>query len=137
MTFVEAIQSGFNRYFEFTGRSARSEYWYWALFAFLVGVGTAVIDGVIFGSDGVRVLNMLASLGLFIPGLAMAVRRLHDGDRSGWWLLILFIPLVGILVLLFWFVQAGTPGSNQFGDDPLGGSGGNNGERGDTEVNVR
>ena len=120
MTFQEAIASGLSRYIDFDTRSSRSEYWYWALFAFLVSIVANIIDGIIFGGP---VLAGLVGLGLIIPGIAVGVRRLHDIDRSGWWYLIVFVPLIGVLVLIYWFVQPGTTGDNEFGSDPLGASG--------------
>jgi uncharacterized membrane protein YhaH (DUF805 family) len=66
----------------------------------------------------------LYALATLIPGLALGVRRLHDVDRSGWWLLLAIIPLIGALVLFVWAVSEGTRGSNQFGDDPKAGEGG-------------
>jgi uncharacterized membrane protein YhaH (DUF805 family) len=119
MTFQEAIASGLSRYVDFDTRSSRSEYWYWALFAFLVSLVANIIDGVIFGGPA---LAGLVGLALIIPGIAVAVRRLHDIERSGWWFLIVFVPLIGVLVLIYWFVQVGTSGDNEFGSDPLGAS---------------
>ena len=81
LTFGEAIQSVFNKYATFTGRASRSEYWWWALFTFLVGVVCNIIGGVL----GITWLSGIVSLALFIPGLAVLVRRLHDINMSGWW----------------------------------------------------
>jgi len=117
MTFQEAIASGLSRYIDFNTRSSRSEYWYWFLFVILVSIVAGVIDGLLFGAT---VLGGLVSLALIIPGIAVGVRRLHDIDRSGWWYLIVFVPLIGVLVLLYWFVQPGTSGDNEYGSDPLG-----------------
>jgi uncharacterized membrane protein YhaH (DUF805 family) len=114
MNFSEAIASGFRNYVNFSGRAARSEFWYWTLFAVLVSIVTSIIDGVI----GVRLLNPIASLALFLPGLAVSIRRLHDLDRSGWWFLIVF-TIIGGIVLLVWDCMRGTVGKNRFGEDPL------------------
>ena len=65
---------------------------------------------------------LIVTLAMLLPTLAVGVRRLHDTDRSGWWLLIAFIPLVGIIVLIIFFVHKGTTGPNRFGPDPLGGA---------------
>jgi uncharacterized membrane protein YhaH (DUF805 family) len=122
MSFVEAIQSGFSNYVNFSGRAVRSEYWYWVLFAVLLSIVTNIIDAVIFGTSGTAILSAIAGLALFLPGLAMAVRRFHDLDKSGWFVLILMIPLVGWPILwLVWFCARGTMGPNRFGPDPLGG----------------
>jgi len=104
MTFTQAISSGFRRYFDFRTRSSRSEYWWWTLFSILASVAATVFDEVLFG--GTAVLDTLNTIALFIPGLAVAVRRLHDIDRSGWWFLIAF-TIIGILLLIYWYVQPG------------------------------
>lgn len=117
MSFQEAISSGLSRYFDFDTRSSRSEYWYWVLFVILLSIVAGVIDSIIFDAP---ILRSLVTLGLLIPGIAVSVRRLHDIGRSGWWYLIALIPLIGALVLIYWFVQPGTPGSNEYGDNPLG-----------------
>lgn len=117
MSFQEAISSGLSRYIDFKTRSSRSEYWFWVLFVILLSIVAGVIDNLLFGSS---ILGTLVTLGLLVPGIAVGVRRLHDIDRSGWWYLIALIPLIGALVLIYWFVQPGTPGSNEYGDNPLG-----------------
>ncbi|HWC94496.1 MAG TPA: DUF805 domain-containing protein [Pseudolabrys sp.] len=120
MNFVEAIQSGFSNYVNFSGRAQRSAYWWWALFYFIVLIVADILDVVIFGSPSA--LYAIATLAMLLPTLAVGVRRLHDTDRSGWWLLIALIPLVGIIVLIIFFVQQGTTGPNRFGPNPLGGA---------------
>ena len=119
MTFGEAISSGFQNYVNFTGRAARSEFWYWVLFNLIVGIVTGVIDYIAFPGAAVSPLNSLANLALLLPNLAVAARRLHDTDRSGWFLLLAFIPLIGIIILIVWWCQRGTAGPNRFGLDPL------------------
>ena len=118
MNFAEAIQSGFRNYVSFTGRAARSEFWFWALFALLVTIATQVLDDILFGQQ-FGLLSGVAALALFLPGLAVSVRRLHDRDKSGWFILLHFIPLVGFNILLIWFCMRGTVGPNRFGPDPL------------------
>ena len=120
MSFQEAISSGLSRYIDFNTRSSRSEYWYWVLFVVLLSIVAGVIDSILFDAS---ILRSLVTLGLLVPGIAVGVRRLHDIDRSGWWYLIVFIPLIGALVLIYWFVQPGTAGSNEYGDNPLGDAG--------------
>jgi uncharacterized membrane protein YhaH (DUF805 family) len=83
MNFQQAIASGFHNYVTFSGRAARSEYWYWVLFAVLVAIATGIVDAALFPRMQVSPLNSLASLALFLPGLAVAVRRFHDLDRTG------------------------------------------------------
>jgi uncharacterized membrane protein YhaH (DUF805 family) len=122
MGFTEAISSGFRNYVNFSGRAARSEFWFWVLFSILVSIAAGIIDFAVFGiRDGVSPISSLTSLALFLPGLAVSVRRLHDTDRSGWWVLLFLIPLIGAIVLLIWYCSRGTPGPNRFGPDPLPG----------------
>ena len=134
MTFIDAVRSGFSNYVTFSGRARRSEFWFWFLFAIIAGVVAAVLDSMLFPAmmdvqtdlgDGVASfsaqggpISALVSLGLFLPGLAVAVRRLHDVDRSGWWLRLAFVPLIGIIVLIVWWCTEGTRGPNRFGPDP-------------------
>ena len=120
MSFKEAISAGFAGYLDFNTRTVRSGYWYWVLFAFLAVILANGIDRAIFGMESMPILNLLVSLGLLLPGLAVAVRRMHDINRSGWWLLIVFVPIVGVFVLIYWLVQPGTSGDNDFGSDPMG-----------------
>jgi uncharacterized membrane protein YhaH (DUF805 family) len=120
MTFSEAISSGFRNYVGFSGRASRSEFWYWILFNVLVSIALSIIDLALV-SGNTTVLSSIWSLATFLPSLAVGIRRLHDTDRSGWWWLISFIPLIGIIVLIVFWCSAGTPGSNRFGPDPLGG----------------
>jgi uncharacterized membrane protein YhaH (DUF805 family) len=118
MTFPEAIASGFRNYTTFAGRASRSEFWYWTLFVWLVSLATIILDSAMFPNVSGSPLNGVWTLATFLPGLAMWVRRLHDIDRSGWWLLIAF-TIVGIIPLVVWACMRGTPGPNRFGLDPL------------------
>lgn len=96
MDFQEAVRSCFNNYANFNGRASRSEFWWWALFCLL---GSAVL-GVISHK-----LSAAFSLATFVPYIAVAARRLHDTDRSGWLQLVGLIPLVGWIILIYWLVQ--------------------------------
>jgi uncharacterized membrane protein YhaH (DUF805 family) len=118
MGIQEAITTCFANYVNFAGRAARPEYWWWVLFVIVIGVILQIVGGIILGSASGAggVLGGLFYLATFLPGLAVSVRRLHDTDRSGWWLLLALIPIVGPLVLLYFMVQPGTAGPNQFGD---------------------
>ncbi|MBF9131979.1 DUF805 domain-containing protein [Plantactinospora sp. S1510] len=123
MSFTAAVRSALSQYVGFGGRARRAEYWWFFLFLILVGIVTSILDaalGTDFKGSGVSdgLLSLIANLALFLPALALAVRRLHDTDRSGWWVLIGLIPLVGAIVLLVFFVQDGTPGPNRFGPSP-------------------
>ena len=120
MQFPEAIQSGFRNYVNFAGRAARSEYWYWVLFAVLVGIVSAILDAGFFPfSQTAGPIEAATSVVLFLPGIAVGVRRLHDIDRTGWWVLIALTG-IGVILLIVWFCLKGTLGSNRFGPNPLG-----------------
>ena len=120
MGFGEAISSGFRNYVNFSTRAPRSEYWFWSLFATLASVAARIVDGVIsLGiGPGVPLFGAVVGLGLIVPGVAVSVRRLHDLDRTGWWLLLIF-TLIGGVLLLIWDCMKGTSGPNRFGSDPL------------------
>jgi len=117
MGFQQAIKLVLNKYFQFGGRAPRSEYWYWVLFLFMAGIILAIVDAVLFGEG--QPVSALFSLATLIPGIAVSVRRLHDTGRSGWLFLLIFIPLVGVVLLLIWACLRGDPGVNRFGPDPL------------------
>jgi uncharacterized membrane protein YhaH (DUF805 family) len=120
MNFAEAISSGFSNYVNFSGRAIRSEYWFWVLFTILGLLVAEIIDYAL----GLTLIYPIFALATFLPSLAVAVRRLHDLDRSGWWILLCLIPLIGAIVLIVWYCSRGTVGSNRFGPDPLGAMGG-------------
>jgi uncharacterized membrane protein YhaH (DUF805 family) len=117
MGFGQAISSGFSNYVNFAGRACRSEYWYWILFYFIGYVVTGLIDLAI----GYQVTTGLFGLAILLPSLAVTVRRLHDLDRTGWWIFLSLIPIIGWIILLIWYCTKGTEGPNRFGPDPLGG----------------
>ena len=111
-------------YVGFSGRSRRSEYWYFTLFYLVIAIVLSVLDGILFGGSvdgkGTPVLSGLFMLAMLLPSVAVGIRRLHDTDRSGWWLLIGLVPLVGFIVLIVFFVQDSRPGDNRFGANPKG-----------------
>ncbi|MFL6796857.1 MAG: DUF805 domain-containing protein [Xanthobacteraceae bacterium] len=119
MTFGEAISSGFQNYVNFTGRASRSAFWYWFLFAVLLSIAASIIDQVAFSHSDITPISSLVGLALLLPGIAVTVRRLHDTDRSGWWVLLWFIPIIGWIILIIWYCARGTLGPNRFGPDPL------------------
>ena len=134
MTFVESIRTCFSKYVTWQGRAARSEYWYFILFAVLCYLVATVIDNVlgttfkianpstgVEQSVGYGYAYVLVALGLLLPSLSVLVRRLHDTDRSGWWYWIALIPLIGGILLLVWLCSRGTDGINSYGADPLSG----------------
>ena len=101
MNFGQAISNGFSNYVTFSGRAIRSEYWYWTLFVLVGSTCTSVADGLILGDMENMPINLIFTIATFLPGLAVSVRRLHDVNRSGWWLL-LILTGIGALVLLYW-----------------------------------
>jgi uncharacterized membrane protein YhaH (DUF805 family) len=117
MGFADAIATCFQKYVVFSGRARRPEYWYWVLFSFLLGILLVIIDLIVFG--GSSLFSTLVSLALFLPSLAVAIRRLHDIDRVGWWILIALVPLVGSIILIVMLCQRGTAGPNRFGLEPV------------------
>lgn len=118
MGFTEAVRSVVvEHYADFRGRAPRSEFWWFMLFTFLLSLVIGILGAISETLAGI--VNILVGLGLLIPSIAVSVRRLHDIDRTGWWYLLLFTG-IGVIVLLVFWVQRGTPGDNRFGPDPLG-----------------
>lgn len=113
MNFQQAVSSGFQKYAQFSGRASRSEFWYWILFVILAGVIASLLGDV---------ANVVVAIGTIVPNLAIAARRLHDIDKSGWWQLIGIIPLLGLIVLIVWYCRKGGEGDNRFGGNPLAGN---------------
>lgn len=117
--------TAYKRYFDFQGRASRSEYWLFALLMFLVAFGVSsgvgflrLATGSATAGSWVYVLFGLFILGSLIPSVAVGFRRLHDTDRSAWWLLISFLPIIGSIVLIVFYCLPGTPGPNRFGPAP-------------------
>lgn len=108
-------------YTNFNGRARRQEYWYFTLVNVLVNLVMGIIDRVI-GSvmqmDNFGFFGVIYALFIMIPSIAVTVRRLHDSGRTGWWALIAFVPIIGILVLLYFLIQDSEEGSNQYGANP-------------------
>ncbi|WP_312242612.1 DUF805 domain-containing protein [Pantoea sp.] len=108
-------------YFVLRGRARRKELWMFILINLLISLALSAIDQLlglrIFRDEGL--LATLYSIAVLLPSVAVGVRRLHDLDRSGWWLLLSLIPLLGSLLLLIYFCFKGTEGGNRFGADPL------------------
>lgn len=100
-SFIGAIKKGFRGYVVWNARSTRAEYWWWTLFVVIVTLVASIIDSALFSSDMVAgPLYAITTLALFLPGLSVWIRRLHDTDRSGWWVWIMLIPIIGFIVSL-------------------------------------
>ena len=110
------------RYVDFGGRSRRAAYWYFVLFNIIAEIVLTIVDSVVgtIGTSGPGVLGGLYLLAALLPGLGVSVRRLHDTGRSGWWLLISFVPLIGSILLLIWFLSDSQPMDNAYGPNPKG-----------------
>jgi len=114
------------KYAVFAGRARRREFWFFTLFNTLIVVALAMIDmftGTFDEDVGLGLLSGVFAVATIAPSIGVTVRRLHDTDRSGWWYLLGFVPLIGVLVVLVFMCLDGTPGSNRFGPNPKEGSG--------------
>jgi uncharacterized membrane protein YhaH (DUF805 family) len=110
MNFGQAISVCLQKkYVDFSGRASRSEFWWFFLFQLLVLLVASLIHQFVY---------FVVALALFLPAISVGVRRLHDVGRSGWWLLLHFVPLIGTLVLLYWAVQPSQVGANEYGEPP-------------------
>jgi len=107
------------KYALFTGRARRSEYWYFFLLSIIIAVVLAMVDSVVRKITGIGfgLFGTLYSLAVLVPGIAVSIRRLHDTDRSGWWLLLALVPIVGLVLLVF-MVEDSNAGTNRFGQNP-------------------
>jgi len=110
------------KYTEFTGRGHRTEFWMFTLWSLVVSVALAVVD-IAVGTDGeyVGLFSGIYTLLVLLPTLAVGARRLHDIGRTGWWQLLAFIPLVGIIILIIWWAQPGVAPANEHGPNPWDG----------------
>ena len=111
------------KYAVFEGRARRREYWFFVLFAVLIQIGLNIVDrmlGMFSAENGIGILGGIFALAILVPSLAVGARRLHDTGRSGWWLLIWLIPIIGWIVLIVFFVMDSQPGTNAYGPNPKG-----------------
>ncbi|EAQ98814.2 DUF805 domain-containing protein [Congregibacter litoralis] len=124
MNLTAAIKTVLRKYVDFNGRARRPEFWYWMLSVVLLSVVLAIIEGALlapalgfepFAPESGQPLRLVMSLLIFLPTLAVAVRRLHDIGRSGWWILIQIVPIIGSLLLLWWYAQPSDPEPNNYG----------------------
>lgn len=120
VSFQEAISMAFNQYCKFTGRASRSEYWWFALFTFILGAVVLGVVGGIFGAQSTvyTCISCIINLALLLPSLGLCVRRLHDIGKGGGWIFINFVPLIGWIIFLVWMVKDSEPGNNRFGPMP-------------------
>ena len=121
MGFMDAVKNVLlNNYVNFDGRASRSEYWWWVLATIPMSFPFVILDVIVFGwgiEDPTWFQNLF-TVAILLPGLGVAIRRLHDSGRSGWWLLISIIPCVGLIVLIVFMAQDGEPYRNAYGEVP-------------------
>ena len=126
MSFGEAVRSFWSNYATFRGRSRRSEYWWIQLFLVLTNLAVAAVDLALMNGDidrfiangGGGIVGLIWILVTIVPALAVLVRRLHDTGKSGWWVLIGFVPFVGTIVLFVFSVLDSDAGDNKYGESP-------------------
>ncbi|MPY71564.1 MAG: DUF805 domain-containing protein [Alphaproteobacteria bacterium] len=120
MGFGGAVAAVFRHYAQFSGRSRRAEYWYFYLFCVLVSIGLDILSRVLAPADLLaQLVQLIFALATLIPSISVGVRRLHDIDRTGWWMLLWLVPFLGWIVLIVFACLRGTDGPNRFGPDPL------------------
>jgi len=112
----QAVRIGLSKFADFSGRSSRPEYWYFMLPIIVVMFVTNLVDSILLG--GMPALSLIVALATLVPTLSAGARRLHDTNRSGWWLLVALIPIVGALAVIYLCCQPGTEGPNDFGPQP-------------------
>jgi uncharacterized membrane protein YhaH (DUF805 family) len=110
----QAIKICFRKYVTFGGRASRSEYWYFALFYTIISIVANILDAII----GLPAFGVIAAIVFFLPSLAVAVRRLHDTNRSGWWLFFALVPVIGVIMLIIWLASRSREGVNKYGPPP-------------------
>ena len=128
MDFFTAVGLGFKQFAQFRGRASRAEYWYWFLFTVLLGVGLSLVLEYSFVGDFVagilgeglqESLPTLVGIILFLPSLAVSARRLHDTNKSAWWLLLILVPVVGWIVLIVFYCRRSDSRKNAYGRSPV------------------
>lgn len=105
------------KYAVFTGRARRKEFWMFVLINLIISVVLSFAE-IALGGPGI--MSIIYSLAVLLPGIGVSIRRLHDTNRSGWWLLIGLIPLVGLIIMIIFMVQDSQAGENQYGPNPKG-----------------
>ncbi|PPR78067.1 MAG: Inner membrane protein YhaI [Alphaproteobacteria bacterium MarineAlpha2_Bin1] len=123
MNFSQSVISVYSNYFVYKSRSPRSEYWWYTLFYLLVSFFLAILDYafllILPFFSALSILTNLFVILNIIPGIMLAIRRFHDLNRSGFWVLINLIPVIGVIIVFIWFCFKGTEGQNRFGENPL------------------
>ena len=116
MDFQTSVKTCFKKYADFSGRALRSEFWWFVLFGFLGGIITTIIDIMILGysAESYGPLNLIFTVALILPSIAVTARRLHDVNRSGWWQLI-ELTIIGILLIIIWNATEGEKKKNIYG----------------------
>lgn len=120
MIFVEAISVCFSKYVSISGRDRRSEFWFFFLFVTAGYLITGMLDGVLMAMGIFPLVGLAFWLGTLLPYCTVSIRRMHDQDKSGWWLLVGLIPLIGWIILIVLLAKDGTAGTNRFGKDAKG-----------------
>ena len=110
---IDWFKKGLKNYVNFSGRARRKEFWYFFLVQMGVTILAMIVDSIIFSSE-TGLFYAIVALGLFLPSLAVTARRLHDTGRSGWWILISLIPLIGIVLIVFLVIDT-KPEANRWG----------------------
>ena len=120
MSFTNSIGTCFRKYLDGSGRASRSEFWYFQLFLIVIGTIAGWVDSAVFGTGlgDTGMVSTVIMLGTLLPSICVSVRRLHDVNKSGWWMLIA-LTCIGLIPLIIWEATKGTSGSNEYGDDPL------------------
>ncbi len=114
----EWYMKALTQYVEFTGRARRKEFWTFTLVNLVISLIISALDNIV--GLGIGFLGTLFSLAILLPSIAVAIRRLHDIGKEGWWLLIGLIPIIGWIVLIYFYVQDSEPGPNSYGANPKG-----------------
>ena len=121
VSFSEAISLGFKRYLDFNGRSSRAEVWWFVLFLWVATIILIIVDaltGTYNVAAGRGLLSGLFGLATLIPSITLGARRLHDINRTGWWQLLWFLPVIGWIILIVWAIFRGDEGDNKYGTNP-------------------
>jgi uncharacterized membrane protein YhaH (DUF805 family) len=121
VSFQDAVKTCFSKYVDFNGRARRSEFWWWVLFTFVLGIVASIVDAILGtrNSSGSGLFQGIANLAVLLPSLAVGARRLHDTGRSAWWLLLWLLCIIGWIILIVWFCQD-SHGDNKYGPSPKG-----------------